>query len=63
MICLTDPVNSFFKLRQALNTLGKYSGYKINIKKIQLLLFNCIKDQKLQELKINWNANKQYLSF
>jgi len=52
MIYFTDPVNSFCKLIQTLNTFGKYSGYKINIKKTQILVFNCTTDQKLKKNKI-----------
>lgn len=56
LIYLKDPLNSFLSLMKILEQFGMYSGYKLNITKTQILLFNCSPNQKLKEQKLNWNA-------
>lgn len=41
MIYLKNPGNSFKQLTQTLERFGFYSGYKVNILKTQILMFNC----------------------
>ena len=62
LIILKDPVNSFMKLMEILEKFGVYSGYKLNISKTQILMFNCSPNKELKELKLNWKAKSiQYL--
>ncbi len=56
MIYLKNPVNSFKQLTQTLERFGLYSGYKVNILKTQILMFNCSPNQELREWQINWEA-------
>ena len=47
MIYLKNPENSFKQLTETLGRFGVYSGYKVNILKTQILMFNCLPNQEL----------------
>lgn len=55
MMYLKNPTNSLH-LTQTLEKFSLYSGYKVNILKTQILMFNCTPNKKLKEWKINWEA-------
>lgn len=56
MIYLKEPLYSFTKLTQILEKFSLYSGYKVNILKTQVLMFNSPPNQELREWKIDWDA-------
>lgn len=54
LIYLYDPVNSFSPLMRTLEQFGIYSGYKVNISKMQILMLNCSPSHELKQLQLNW---------
>lgn len=56
MIYLEKPLHSFKNLTQILEKFSLYSGYKVNILKTQVLMFNSSSNQELEEWKIEWGA-------
>ena len=57
LIFLTQPNESFPKIMRLLENYGKYSGYKINVSKTQILTLNYSPSQEIKDTyKLNWNA-------
>lgn len=57
LIFLKQPNESFPKIMRLLENYGKYSGYKINVTKTQILLINYSPSQEIKEkYKLKWNA-------
>lgn len=50
------PVNTFSHLMKILEWFGLHSGYKLNLHKTQVLMFNCSPTQKLKEFNIKLEA-------
>lgn len=60
MICLAEPKKHFKNLMQVLEQFNEYAGYKLNVTKTQILMFNCKPNMKLkQNCDINWDAKCQ----
>uniref|UniRef100_A0A3Q2ZLE5 Reverse transcriptase domain-containing protein n=2 Tax=Kryptolebias marmoratus TaxID=37003 RepID=A0A3Q2ZLE5_KRYMA len=59
VICyLSDPENSLPCLINQLETFGFYSGYKLNLKKTQVLTFGYTPSETIrQNYNLNWNSN------
>lgn len=57
MIYLAEPKKHFTNLMQVLEKFNEYAGYKLNVTKTQILMFNCKPNTKLkQNYDINWDA-------
>lgn len=57
LIFLKQPNENFPKLIRLLENYGKYSGYKINVTKTQILSINYSPFQEIKNVyKLNWNA-------
>lgn len=56
MIYLYNPVESIGHLMEVLDGFGLCSGYKININKMQALMFNCAPSQDLKKWRIKLEA-------
>lgn len=57
LIFLKQPNESFPKLIRLLENYGKYSGYKINVTKTQILSINYSPTQEIKDTyKLNWDA-------
>ena len=57
LIFLTQPNEGFPKIIRLLETYGKYSGYKINVLKTQILTINYSPSQEIKDAyKLNGNA-------
>lgn len=63
LITLTNPEISLPNLFSLLKTFGMYSGYKLNLQKTQILLYNYRPSQDIQKIaKFNWsNTSIKYL--
>ena len=56
LVYLTTPSNSLPELMKLLDSFGKYSGYKLNVQKTQVLAFNYSPPTQLKEtFRFNWN--------
>lgn len=55
LIYLTHPTRSLPALMSTLEEFGLFSGYKLNVRKTQILIFNYIPDRKIKEsFRFNW---------
>jgi hypothetical protein len=56
LVYLKNPLESYESLMKTLDRFGQYSGYKLNKTKTQVLMLNCVPNQKLKETGLNWEA-------
>lgn len=57
LIYLTQPTESLPALLSTLEDFGLLSGYKLNVRKTQVLTFNYVPDRAIRDrFKSNWNS-------